>query len=270
MTPRPWQRQPAEAPGDFSAFACYLRLKGRRSARAVAAQTGRPLAAIRRLSASFHWPARVAAFEARLADATQDALDSVLRQQPAAQRSQLDQLRLQEFQLTQQIIQASHRWLELACDPHRRHVSLTQICRLIDLAFKLSSLATGMPGLDPPRRRKKEDAPGYWTAPSMEEALQRAYGDKAMATTPTPPLSATSRTSAIVVPAAGGNNRPSASPQIPSSRPQAQETGPSCAVVPPATPPPAAERPKCDLMAVPLVRSPEGLLTLDWERARPA
>jgi hypothetical protein len=74
MPPRLWQRQPGESPPDFAAFVAYLRLQGRRSHRAVAAQTGRSLGAIRRLSAQFNWRARVAAFQARLADASQDAL----------------------------------------------------------------------------------------------------------------------------------------------------------------------------------------------------
>ena len=63
MNSRPWQRQPGESPADFTAFAHYLRLKGRRSHRAAAAQSGRSLCTIRRLSAR---PARVAALETRL------------------------------------------------------------------------------------------------------------------------------------------------------------------------------------------------------------
>jgi hypothetical protein len=78
MPPRLWQRQPGESPADFTAFAAYLRLKGRRSHRTAAGQTGRSLGAIRRLSAKYNWSGRVAAFEARLADATQDALDNVI------------------------------------------------------------------------------------------------------------------------------------------------------------------------------------------------
>jgi hypothetical protein len=182
MTPRPWQRQPGETPADFTAFAAYLRLKGRRSSRAVAAQTGRSPAAVRRLSAQFNWPARVTAFEARLADATQDALDSVLHRKPAASRSDFEQLRETEYQLASQVIRESHRWLKLASDPRRHQVSLTQICRLTELAFKLARLAAGMPTGDEPRRRRKEDMPGYWTAPSAEEALEKIYGSKSAAT----------------------------------------------------------------------------------------
>lgn len=44
-SPRLWQRQPGETPADFTAFAAYLRLKGRRSHRATAEQTGRSLGA---------------------------------------------------------------------------------------------------------------------------------------------------------------------------------------------------------------------------------
>jgi len=177
MTPRIWQRQPHEAPADFNAFAAYLRLKGRRSQRTVAAQTGRSLAAIGRLSAQFNWPARVVAFETRLADATQSAVDSIISGGAAASKSDFEQIRMAEYQLANQVIRESQRWLQLASDPRRRQISLTQICRLTELAFKLKCLATGMPFGDEPRRRKrKEDTPGYWTQPSAAEALQKIYG----------------------------------------------------------------------------------------------
>jgi len=177
MNNRLWQRQLDESPADFTAFAAYLRLKGRRSARAVAIQTGRSPATVRRLSARFNWPGRVAAFEARLADATQDALDAVLLRQPANARAGLEQLRIKEFQMAMDVAQASRRWLELAANPRRRQVSLTQICRLTELASRLARLAAGMPTGDEPRRRpRKEDRPGYWTGPSVEEALEKIYG----------------------------------------------------------------------------------------------
>ena len=176
MNIRLWQRQPGESPADFTVFAAYLRLKSRRSSRTVAAQTGRSLAAVRRLSARFNWPGRVAAFEARLADATQDALDSVLHRQPANAQAEVEQLRIKEYLLAMDVARASRHWLELATNPRRRQVSFTQICRLTELAFHLARLAAGMPTGDEPRRRRKEDTPGYWTGPSMEEALERMYG----------------------------------------------------------------------------------------------
>ena len=187
MTPRLWQRQPDETPADFTAFAAYLRLKGRRSHRATAEQTGRSLGAVRRLSAKFNWPGRVAAFERRLADATQDALDHVIRAAITTSQSDLEQFRIKEFVLAHQIIHASKRWLELASNPRRRQVSLAQICRLTELAFKLKCLATGMPfGSEPRRRKRPEDRPGYWTGPSVEEALQKIYGSPLPGESPPP------------------------------------------------------------------------------------
>ncbi len=177
-SPRLWQRQPGENPADFTAFAAYLRLKGRRSHRAAAALTGRSPRNLSRLSARYNWPGRVAAFEARLAEATQDALDSVLHAQPAGAQAGLESLRRQEFLLAHQVIHESHRWLRLASDPRRHQVSLPRICRLIELAFKLKCLATGMPFGDEPRRQRKEDRPGYWTGPSAEEALAKIYGSQ--------------------------------------------------------------------------------------------
>ena len=182
MNPRLWQRQPDESPADFTAFAAYLRLKGRRSARAVAGLTGRSPAAIRRLSAKFNWPGRVSAFETRLADATQAALDSVLRHQPAAAQADLESLRIQEYRLALDVVNASRHWLELATNPRRRQLSLTQISRLTEMAFHLARLAAGMPtGHESRRRPRPEDRPGYWTGPSAEEALEKIYGDHSTA-----------------------------------------------------------------------------------------
>ena len=202
MTPRLWQRQPGESPADFTAFAAYLRLKGRRSHRATAELSGRSLGAIRRLSAKYNWPGRVAAFENRLADATQDALDSVVRAAITTSKSDLEQFRIKELLLAHQIIHASHGWLQLATNPRRHQISLTQICRLTELAFKLKCLATGMPFGDEPRRRKRpEDRPGYWTGPSVEEALQKIYGDNSPAAAS---LSAAGQDSRAAPSASGG------------------------------------------------------------------
>ena len=185
MNPRFWQRQPGESPADFTAFAAYLRLKGRRSPRATAERTGRPLGALRRLSAKYNWPGRVAAFETRLADATQNALDHVIQAAISTSQSDLEQFRIQEFLLAQRVLHESNRWLALAADPRRRQVSILQICRLTELAFKLACLATGMPFGDEPRRRPRpEDRPGYWTGPSMEEALKKIYGAPSPAASP--------------------------------------------------------------------------------------
>ena len=177
MSARLWQRQPGETPADFLAFAAYLRLKGRRSHRATAAATGRSLGAIRRLSVQYNWAGRVAAFENRLAAATQTAVEGVIQSALTTSKSDLEQFRIKEFLLAHQIIHASHRWLKLASDPRRHQISLTQICRLTELAFKLKCLAMGLPFGDEPRRRERpEDRPGYWTGPSAEEALQKIYG----------------------------------------------------------------------------------------------
>ena len=187
MPPRLWQRQPGEAPADFLAFVAYLRLKGRRSHLAAAAQTGRSLGAIRRLSARHNWVARVTAFAARLADASQNAVDLLVRATSTRTAADCERLRAAEFQLAQRVLQESARWLKLASDPRRRDVSLGQVCRLMDLATKLGRLAAGMPTGDEPRRRpRREDVPGYWTGPSAEAALEKIYGSPSSADSPPP------------------------------------------------------------------------------------
>jgi len=239
----PWQRQPGENPDDFIAFAVYLRLKGRRSHRAAAVRTGRSLAAIRRLSAQFNWPGRVDAFEARLADATQDALDSVFQRQPAAAQANLEQLRVSEFMLAHRVIHESNRWLKLAADPRRRQLSLIQICRLMELAFYLKRLAAGMPTGDEPRRRRKEDMPGYWTGPSFEEAMKKMYGSS-LPTSSTPP---------------GSGRADNPLPGDSSGRAGSPLHAAGCSQEPLASRPPDNKR---DLIPHALVVGPHGLLCL--------
>ena len=232
MTPRLWQRQPGETPADFTAFAAYLRLKGRRSHRATAEATGRSLAAIRRLSAKFNWPGRVAAFETRLADATQTALDNVIHAAVTTSKSDLEQFRIKEFLLAHQVIHASKRWLELASNPRRHQISLTQICRLTEMAFKLKCLATGMPFGDEPRRRPRpEDRPGYWTGPSAEEALQKIYGSPLPGESPSPPAATPDPVGADTVPNSGLRHLTSV---------------PVAPVPPPAAVPPSPKIHRCD------------------------
>src|SRR4051812_21177591 len=98
--PRLWQRQPEESAADFNSFVAYLRLKGgRRSLRALVDETRRPLSNLRRLSARFNWRTRAHAFEERLADAKQDALDFAIRNAAKTEKSRFEQLRVDEFLL---------------------------------------------------------------------------------------------------------------------------------------------------------------------------
>src|SRR5262245_829307 len=228
MPPRLWQRQPGEAPADFTAFVAYLRLKGRRSHRVVAAHTGRSLATIRRLSAKFNWRARLAAFEARLADASQDALDLLVRASSARTTADYERLREAEFQLFQRVLRESRRWLRLASDPRRRDVSLGQVCQAIELATRLGRRAAGMPVGDELRRHPgSEGAPGGWTGPSAAEALEKIYGSGA--------------------PESGGSGTPLPDSSLPVG------TG-----VPPETPPaPPASRPPTDAPSQPVPSNPE-------------
>lgn len=175
MTPRPWQRQPGESAADFTAFVAYLRLKGRRSLPAAASRVGRSPAVLRRLSARFNWTARVRAFEERLAEAGQDALDSTLVSTVAAEKSRLEKLRLDEFQLAQNVLHAAEHWLVVVSNPRRRSIPLTQVLRLIDLASKLGRLAAGLPDGNE-QRPTSSQPPEHWTQPSIEAALEKIYG----------------------------------------------------------------------------------------------
>ena len=87
-----------------------------------------------------------------------------------------------------------------------------------------------------------------------EEDLQRAYGDQT-------PFARQKGMPAAASPASFPPASPPAriAPPAPSSAPGSQ----------PSTLNPQPIR-KCDVMAVPLVRSPNGRLTLDWNAARPA
>jgi hypothetical protein len=59
-----------------------------------------------------------------------------------------------------------------------------QICQLIETAYKLKCLVTGMSFGGKPRRPRKGDRPGYWNGPSAEEALEKIYGSESSAFVP--------------------------------------------------------------------------------------
>ncbi len=168
-----WKRQPGESAPDFTAFACYLRLKGRRSLPAVAGHTKLRLGTVRRLSAQYNWRSRVRAFEAALAQATEEALQDSIFNHPAACQAALDNFRLQEFHFAKKVLEAANEWLRRASNPRRRKFSIDQMVRLIDLSFKLQCFACGLPYDTPKPRARHEDRPGYWTAPTETEALAR-------------------------------------------------------------------------------------------------
>jgi len=69
-----------------------------------------------------------------------------------------------------------------------------------------------------------------------------------------------------------GNPSPSAGEQAgsPAAVLTPPASPPAQARVPPSPPPTRPARDKCDVMAVPLVRLPSGLMVCDWSRARPA
>jgi len=193
LTPRPWQRQPGESAADFTAFVAYLRLKGRRSLRAAASRVGRSPGVLRRLSARFNWTGRVRAFEERLAEASQNALDFTLVSTAAVEKTRLEKLRLDEFQLAQNVLSAAERWLAVLANPRRRSVPLSQVLRLIDLASKLGRLAACLPYGKEPRSAVTEPSE-LWTQPSVEAALEKIYGADSPVASPGPPSSSDSPT----------------------------------------------------------------------------
>jgi hypothetical protein len=69
-------------------------------------------------------------------------------------------------------------------------------------------------GDEPHRRKRREDMPGYWTGPSLEEALEKIYGAKSAA--------------------ADSSDQNPAIPKVPNGEPAADMPG----SVPPNEPPP--------------------------------
>ncbi len=83
----------------------------------------------------------------------------------------------------------------------------------------------------------------------LQADLERAYGDRLPSE----------------------NNPPPPAVPAPVNPPTAHHPPPDAPHIPgPASTPAPLERPKCDVVAVPLVRLPNGFLVCDWSRARPA
>jgi hypothetical protein len=172
LNPQPlWSLQPDEPAVDYQLFAAGLQLPAPRGFAQTAATLGCSVHRLRRLSARHNWKTRAAAFDNHRANVASLALDQLLRDETSSWKERVERLRLQEWLLHEEMIQAAtDAARELRKRP--RLASLRDIAKLFDLASILGRRACGMPLT--PRAADEFEQPV--SRPEVQAALAKIYG----------------------------------------------------------------------------------------------
>ncbi len=142
-----WERRPGESRQAFAAFTAYRAMdRGQRSIRDLAAQLGKQRTLLARWSSRWGWQARVAAWDATLEQAADEATRDRLRaealklrdEQTAAARGQLTLARALMRECTRGLLVEQQRG-----EPDAR--TLAMLSQAIERAIGLERLALGLP-----------------------------------------------------------------------------------------------------------------------------
>lgn len=171
--PLMFEQQPRESNKAFAAFSLYLSLGPERSTAAVAKKLAKSEQLVRRWSAKFDWPARVAAYGAHLAVVEREAVEAVARSKAAIWESREQALKETEWAMHERAIAAAKRGLDAYMEREKVYANLADIARMLEIASKLGRLATGL-GTDV-ERRKGDDLPAVRVEVTV--ALEKIYGE---------------------------------------------------------------------------------------------
>ena len=99
---------------------------------------------MKRWSAKFDWPARVAAHAAHLAVVERGAIEATARGKAAEWEKRETQLRETEWSMHERAIAAAKRGLDAYMEKDKVYANLADIARMLEIASKLGRLATGL------------------------------------------------------------------------------------------------------------------------------
>jgi hypothetical protein len=167
-----FEQLPKESAKAFAAFSLYLNLGAERSLAAVAQKLSKSEQLLKRWSAKFDWPARVAAHGAHYAIIEREAVEAVARGKAAEWEKRETQLRETEWSMHEAAIAAAKRGLAAYMEKDKVYANLADIARMLEIASKLGRLATGL-GTDG-ERRGGDDLPGLRVEVNI--ALEKIYG----------------------------------------------------------------------------------------------
>lgn len=139
-----FEQLPKESAKAFAAFSLYLNLGAERSLAAVAQKLSKSEQLLKRWSAKFDWPARVAAHGAHLAIVERGAIEATARGKAAEWEKRETQLRETEWSMHEAAIAAAKRGLAAYMEKDKVYANLADIARMLEIASKLGRLATGL------------------------------------------------------------------------------------------------------------------------------
>ncbi|HOX59370.1 MAG TPA: hypothetical protein P5205_19570 [Candidatus Paceibacterota bacterium] len=167
-----FEQQARESDKAFAAFSLYLNLGPERSLETVAQKFTRSSRLIKRWSAKFDWPARVAAHAAHLATVEREAVEVTVRAKAAEWEAREQKLRETEWAMHERAIAAAKKGLDAYMEREKVYANLADIARMLEIASKLGRLATGL-GTDG-EGRKGDDLPAVRVEVTV--ALEKIYG----------------------------------------------------------------------------------------------
>ena len=179
-----FEQLPKESAKAFAAFSLYLNLGAERSLAAVAQKLSKSEQLLKRWSAKFDWPARVAAHAAHLAVVERGAIEATARGKAAEWEKREMQLRETEWSMHEAAIAAAKRGLAAYMDKDKVYANLADIARMLEIASKLGRLATGL-GTNG-ERRSGDDLPGLRVEVTV--ALEKIYGQTEVVDVQTVPV----------------------------------------------------------------------------------
>ena len=122
-----FEQLPKESAKAFAAFSLYLNLGAERSLAAVAQKLSKSEQLLKRWSAKFDWPARVAAHAAHLAVVERGAIEATARGKAAEWEKRETQLRETEWSMHEAAIAAAKRGLAAYMDKDKVYANLADI-----------------------------------------------------------------------------------------------------------------------------------------------
>jgi hypothetical protein len=166
-----FEQQGRESNKAFAAFRAYLELGPQRSLAAVGQKLGKSKVLMERWSAKYDWPARVQAYMATVAEQERLAIEVRAVEKAVEWEKMQEGVKREAWKEAEETIemvrQARKEWMESGRTP-----GWEGMARMLELAFKLKQLATGLGDGD---KRAATDSPAVRV--EVNVALAKIYGE---------------------------------------------------------------------------------------------
>jgi hypothetical protein len=169
--PMMFEQQARESDKAFAAFRAYLDMGPQRSLAAVGKKLGKSQGLMERWSAKFEWPARVQAYMAMVAEQERLAIEVRAVEKAVEWEKMHEGVRREAWKEAEETIamvrKARAEWIEKGRVP-----GWEGMARMLELAFKLKQIATGLGEGD---RQNSDDSPTVRV--EVNVALAKIYGE---------------------------------------------------------------------------------------------